>query len=62
MAGSLFILFLGALFIFLLAMKIYGTYISFKKAWYIGLASIVFPGFAEVVGLFKFFTKKDVLK
>jgi hypothetical protein len=45
----------------LFALRIYGIYLSFKKAWYIGAASLFVPFFADVVGIAKFFFKKDLL-
>lgn len=45
-----------------LALQIYGAYICFKKKWYMGAVSLFVPGFALVIGAFKFFFKKDLLK
>jgi hypothetical protein len=42
-------------------LQVYGIYLGFQKAWYFGVICILFPPFALVVGLLKFF-KKDVLK
>lgn len=47
-------------FLVSLALQVYGMYLSFKKKWYIGLASVLVPGFALVVGAMKFFMKKDL--
>lgn len=43
-----------------LCTTVYGIYICFKKSWALGLAGILVPGFAFVVGVAKLF-KKDVL-
>ena len=40
---------------------IYGIYLCFCKKWYIGIAALLVPGFATIVGWFKFF-KKDILQ
>lgn len=57
----LFVLLILASCLAIFCVQIYGTYVSFCKKWYIGLAALVFPGFAVVVGAAKLF-KKDLLK
>lgn len=64
-SGLLFIvliLLLVSLFVAYAGTAIYGVYLSFKKKWYIGVASLIVPGFALVVGVYKLITKKDLLK
>lgn len=57
----LMLLLLGLATVGVIALEIYGIYLSFKKKWYIGLASILFPSMALVVALAKL-CKKDILK
>jgi hypothetical protein len=40
--------------------QLYGIYTCFMKKWYLGAAALLIPGFALVIGAFKFF-KKDLL-
>lgn len=53
------------LFLALMASNIYihlvGIVASFKKAWYVGVAALLVPGFALVIGLAKTLFKKDLL-
>ena len=51
----------AALWLSSAALHIYGIVLSFQKKWYIGLASLVVPLFALVIGVAKFFFKKDLL-
>lgn len=39
----------------------YGIILCFRKKWYIGLASIVVPLFATVIGGTKLLFKRDIL-
>jgi hypothetical protein len=59
--SALFILGLVALWAAGALLQVYGIYTSFIKKWYFGVAALVIPGFALVVGAFKFFGKKDIL-
>lgn len=45
----------------LAAIQIYGVVLGFRKAWYVGLAALVFQPFAFVVGAAKLLGK-DLLK
>jgi hypothetical protein len=56
------IILLSGLLLFLLYVRLYGIYLSFKKKWYIGTAALVVPFFADVVGIAKILFKKDLLK
>jgi hypothetical protein len=58
------LLFFGALALLVLgyiALTVYGAILAFRKKWYIGLATLVVPFFATVLGISKFFFKKDLL-
>lgn len=57
----IFLLTLALLWGASLAVSIYGIYTAFLKKWYIGVAALLVPGFAMVVGIAKLF-KKDILK
>jgi hypothetical protein len=43
------------------ALNIYGLILCFKKKWYVGLAGLVFPLFALLVGISQAIFKKDLL-
>lgn len=62
MAGLFALLFFLVINLILVSLVIYGIVLSFQKAWYVGLAALVFPAFGLVVGLAKFVFKKDILK
>ena len=49
------------LFLALASIQIYGVVLGFRKAWYVGLAALVFQPFAFVVGAAKLLGK-DLLK
>lgn len=34
-----------------LGLSVYGTVISFKYRWYTGVAALLVPGFAQIVGI-----------
>lgn len=51
---------LALLFILSMLTQVYGLYVSFCKKWYFGVAALLVPGFAFIVGIFKIF-KKDIL-
>lgn len=59
--GAILILSLVGLFIATVGLQFYGLYKCFKKKWYIGLAGLVVPMFALVVGTAALFDK-DLLK
>lgn len=44
-----------------IALQVYGIYLGFKKAWYVGAIAIVIPLFALVVGTSKAVFDKDLL-
>lgn len=50
-----------ALWLGLTAVNIYGIYLCFKKKWYVGVAGLLVPWFAFVIGTAKYFFKKDLL-
>lgn len=54
----LFIILIAVLQLAVLGVAVYGIYLSFQKAWYIGLAALVFPVFGFVVGSAKLFNKE----
>lgn len=45
----------------ILGLRVYGIVLSFKKKWYIGVAALVVPLFAEIVAIAKLVFKKDLL-
>lgn len=59
---SVLTLILLVLFVVGTMLNIYGTIISFKKGFWKGIASLVVPGFATVVGLYKLVTGKDLIQ
>ena len=61
MFSLLFVLLAVLLNVVALGVTIYGVVISFKKAWYVGLAALVFPIFGFVVGGAKLLLKKNIL-
>lgn len=61
MSGLILIGALVLLFIFTVGLQFYGLYKCFKKRWYIGLAGLVVPLFALIVGTAALFNK-DILK
>lgn len=58
---AVFLLSLFMAYLIVVALQIYGIYLSFRKKWYIGVAALAVPGFGLVVGTLKFFFKKDIL-
>lgn len=42
--------------------KIHGVILCFKKKWYLGVAALLVPFFAEIVSVAKIVFKKDLLK
>jgi hypothetical protein len=62
MIYALLFLIIIALWLTLAGLSVYGMILSFKKKWYIGLAAIVVPLFAFVIGTAKVVFKKDLLK
>jgi lysylphosphatidylglycerol synthetase-like protein (DUF2156 family) len=60
-----YLLFITAIFAYIvasLALHVYGIVLSFRKAWYIGLISILVPFFALIVGAAKLFFRTDILE
>jgi hypothetical protein len=45
----------------LLTIHVYGLYLCFRKKWYLGLAGLVIPSFATIIGAADLFFKKDLL-
>jgi len=61
--GSLALMLLIAVFLLtFLALKLYGIILCFKKKWYFGVIALCVPLFGEIVGVARFFFKKDLLK
>lgn len=56
------IILLSILALGLLSLKLYGIYLSFKKRWYYGIASIFVPFLADAVSVTKLVFKKDLYK
>ena len=54
---SLFVAWMGFMFV-----QLYGTYLAFKKKWYMGVVALLVPGFSLVVGAAKLLFKKDILQ
>ncbi len=48
--------------LFGLGVQLYGAYLSFKKAWYVGAIALFVPGFAFVIGLAKMLGKDFLAK
>jgi uncharacterized ion transporter superfamily protein YfcC len=57
----LFLFLVLALNLLGLILAIYGIVLSFRKAWYVGLAALVFPLFGFIVGVTKFLGGTDIL-
>jgi hypothetical protein len=53
--------FLTVLFLGLLALKIYGVVIAFRKKWYFGVLALIVPFFADIIAVAKLVFKKDLL-
>jgi hypothetical protein len=54
-------LILVLLFGFFLIANLYGVILCFKAKWYIGVASLLVPGFATIVGTAKLIFRKNLL-
>ena len=61
MGPALFGLFMLLMWAAATLLQVYGIYICFVKKWYMGAVALIVPGFALVVGAFKFFGKRDIL-
>lgn len=51
---------IGLLWIFGVMVTTYGVYLSFTNKWYFGILSLLIPGVAFIVGLFKLFANKNI--
>lgn len=64
--STLLAAFLVTLFITYLVLsitaKIHGVVLCFRKKWYLGVAALMVPFFAEIVSVAKVVFKKDLLK
>lgn len=61
LVGLTMVLVVLAIAIGLIGLKVYGVVLSFQKKWYIGVAALLVPFFAEIIALSKLLFKKDLL-
>lgn len=62
MIALIMILLTVILSLILIGITLYGVVISFQSKWYFGVLSLLVPGMATFIGLYKLLTKENVLQ
>lgn len=51
-------LLLPILLLVLLALRIYGAYLAFKKKWWLGLLALIIPGISDIIIIIDWLDKR----